>query len=66
MAANTIPDNKDRDAVIQETSGKASPKRSDTLNGEPRTKSVDHGSPNFSAHKTSDLGGPPSPNNPYK
>lgn len=67
MAANTIPDNKERDAIIAERSGGGgSPKRADTLNGEARTKSASHGGPNFSPHKGSNLGAAPPPNNPYR
>jgi hypothetical protein len=67
MTANTIPDNKERDAIIAERSGGgSSPKRADTLNGEPRTKSASHGGPNFSSHTTSDIGKAPPPNNPYR
>jgi hypothetical protein len=57
----------DRDPIIAPpSSGGGSPKRADTLNGSPKTKSISGGGPNFSPHKTSDLGKAPPPNNPYK
>lgn len=66
MAKNTLPDNHQRDAIIAPPSGGGSnPKRADTLNGSPKTKSISGGSANFSPHKTSKLPGAPPPNNPY-
>lgn len=67
MAANTLPDNHDRDAITNPASGGGgSPKRADTLNGEPRTKSIEGGGANYSPRKTSDINSAPPPNNPYK
>lgn len=68
MAANSIGNNQkgSRDAIVNApSSGSGSPKRSDTLNGQPRTKSLGSQSANYSPHKTSDLNGAPPPNNPY-
>jgi hypothetical protein len=68
MASNQIPDNKKRDAVIADpSSSTGSPKRADTLNGSPRTKSLGSKPANFSEHTTSDAyNSAPPPNNPYK
>lgn len=66
MTENTLPDNKKRDAIANDTpASSGSPKRADTLNGVPRTKSIDGGGANYSPHKTSDLNSAPAPNNPY-
>jgi hypothetical protein len=65
MAANTIPDNHKRDAITGTSGGGGNPKRSDTLNGQPRTKSISGGSPNFSNVSPKDKSAPP-PNNPYR
>lgn len=56
----------ERDPIIDKSSGGGgSPKRSDKLNGENRTKSIDGGGANYSNVKPSDNSAPP-PNNPYK
>jgi hypothetical protein len=57
---------KDRDDIIAPASSSSgSPKRADTLNGSPRTKSIDGGGANYSPHKSSKLNSAPPPNNPY-
>ena len=56
----------DRDKIIEPTpSSTGSPKRADTLNGSPKTKSIDGGGPNFSSISPKDRHAPP-PNNPYR
>lgn len=47
------------------SSSSGSPKRSDTLNGSPRTKSLGSQGTSFSKVSPSDSHAPP-PNNPYK
>lgn len=55
-----------RDSIINPpASGSGSPKRADTLNGSPKTKSISGGGPNFSSNSPKDNNAP-SPNNPYK
>jgi hypothetical protein len=55
----------DRDPIIQDkTSGGGSPKRSDTLNDTPKTKSISGGGANYSSVSPKDNSAPP-PNNPY-
>jgi hypothetical protein len=56
----------DRDPIIApKSSDSGSPKRADTLNGSPKTKSIDGGGANYSSVSPKDNSAPP-PNNPYK
>jgi hypothetical protein len=67
MPKNTLPDNKERDAIIAPASSAgSSPKRGDLLNGSPKTKSISGGGANYSPHMSSKLPGAPPPNNPYR
>jgi hypothetical protein len=62
----TNSNNKPRDSIIAPAaSGGGSPKRSDTLNGEPRTKSLGSKPANYSDVSPKDKQAPP-PNNPYR
>jgi hypothetical protein len=54
-----------RDPITSTGGGKADPKRSDTLNGSPKTKSIDGGKPTYSNVSPNDKSAPP-PNNPYR
>jgi hypothetical protein len=59
------PNTKPRDPILQDsTGGNASPKRSDLLNGSPRTKSLSEGGPNFTA-KADPRSSYPVPDSPY-
>lgn len=59
------PNQSKRDPIDEETpSAKASVKRSDTLNGSPKTRSIAGGKPNYSSFD--DKSSAPPPNNPYK
>lgn len=56
----------DRDPITApKASGTQSASRSDKLNGENRTKSIDGGGANYSK-QTSNVNGAPPPNNPYR
>lgn len=57
--------NKPRDPIISKSGGSGSPKRSDTLNGSPRTKSISGGGAGFTSQSPKDNAAP-SPNNPYR
>lgn len=69
MAANSIGNNQKgpRDAIVNApSSSSGSPKRSDTLNGSPRTKSLGGQGANYSKATKSDAwNSAPPPNNPY-
>jgi hypothetical protein len=57
--------NTPRDPIVADTSSsKASPKRSDTLNGAPRTKSLAGGGPNYTSNPGENCF--PVPDSPYK
>lgn len=57
--------NPPRDPITQDkTGGNGSPKRSDLLNGKPRTKSAGSAGPNFT-DKDNPRKGFPVPNSPY-
>lgn len=56
--------NPPRDAITQDSSGKASPKRADLLNGKPSTKSAGSAGPNFTK-KDNPRSSWPVPNSPY-
>jgi hypothetical protein len=57
----------ERDPIINpKSSGSGSTPRGDTLNGSPKTKSIDGGGANYSPYKSSNIGGAPVPNSPYK
>jgi hypothetical protein len=60
------PTTKPRDSITAgAASSSGSPKRSDTLNGSPKTKSINGGKANFSDVSPKDNHAPP-PNNPYR
>jgi hypothetical protein len=59
------PNSKPRDPITSTGGGGGSPKRADTLNGEPKTKSISGGDANYSKVSPKDNHAPP-PNNPYR
>jgi hypothetical protein len=60
------PNTKSRDPILSPAaSGGGSPKRSDTLNGAPKTKSLGSKPANYSDVSPKDKCAPP-PNNPYR
>jgi hypothetical protein len=60
------PNTKARDSITAPASNASgSPKRSDTLNGSPKTKSLGSKTANYSDVSPKDKSAPP-PNNPYR
>ena len=59
------PNTKPRDPILATPMGGGSPKRADTLNGTPKTKSLGSKPANFSSVSPKDKSAPP-PNNPYR
>jgi hypothetical protein len=60
------PSKTQRDPITTKAfGGSTSPKRSDTLNGSPKTKSLGSQKANFSSVSPKDNSAPP-PNNPYR